>query len=169
MISIKTFLIMALIIVLTSGCAMFNKKDFNYTTRDGVTVKISNDDLRVFMRSVQAVSSGYQTVQKKFLLDIDKAELRGDTERADGLYNKFKPIDDMIMAGFEGLAASTSTTLTIAEELKKKQISVPKVLINHAGDILLLMGRLIPLAEEFGIDLPPAFDVVLEALGVLSV
>ena len=164
---IKTFLIMAVLIISTS-CAMFNKRDYTYTTAQGYEIQISNKNISLFVRSVQATSSVYQTVQRSFVLTISKAELAGDTERADLIYNQFKPLDDAIRASFKGLAMSTSTTLTIAAEMEKKQLSVPKALINHAGDILILVGQLVPLAEEYGIELPPSFDKVLAMLGVLS-
>lgn len=159
-------MLIVLSISISPACGTFNKKPFIYETSQGQQLNVTNKNISMFLRGVQVSSSLYETAQHVFVMEIGKAERAGDTERADLIYNRIKPIDDAVRASFKGLAASTSTTLLIAQESGGKH--VPKALLDHAGDITILLGRLLPLAEEFGIDLPPAFDDVLNIMEVLA-
>lgn len=163
---LKMIMVFVYITFIVMGCGLIHEKPFTYTTQSGQELLVTNKNIKSFLRGIQVASSTYQSIQRGFVIAIAQARDAGDEQRVDLIYNRFKPIDDAIKASFTGLAASTSTALILAEDSGDQ--SVPAILISHAGDITLLLGRLLPLAGEFGIGLPPGFDDVLGIMEVLA-
>ena len=163
---LKMIVMLMCITLAVGGCGLIHEKPFTYTTHSGQELLVTNKNIKSFLRGVQVANSMYQSVQRGFVVAMAEANDAGNQQRVDLIYNRFKPIDDAVRASFKGLAASTSTALVIAEDSGDQ--GVPAILISHAGDITLLLTRLLPIAGEFGITLPPGFDDVLGIMEVLA-
>lgn len=130
----------------------------DYKTHDNQIITVSNKNLQLFLRGVQISSRSYTSAEKAFAVVVLNYRDSGDMEAATVLYNRFKPIDDGIVQSFELLSRSIGTTLKINSDISDKDMSVPQALIEHADDILAQMRRIVMMAEDFGVDLPPGFS-----------
>lgn len=165
----QTALVLAVALMSMSAQGMTCKHPtIEYRTHSGQVVEISNQNLQVFLRGVQIASRSYTGTERALAVVILNHRDAGDMEAATVLYNRVKPIDTAIVDGFTALSHSIDITVKVNDSVNAKDMSVPQALIDHAGDILAQMQRILKIAEDNGIDLPPGFTDSLNMMELLT-
>lgn len=145
-------------------------ESITYVTHDKVEIEVTNKNVMTFLGAVRVANSGYTSTERGVAVYLVNKRDRINADGGNGALvagierNRILPLDSAVVKSFEALMHNTSLALKVNEGLEQGG-SVPQVLLSQAGDVLANIQRMVSLAEELGVKLPPG---VIDAMNIME-